>query len=67
MSFTFSYFTTDKAPFYFPGMHFLIGATCMFLSIIIIYKVLSKEKKEHPELRNVIEGSSEEMKNVGVH
>jgi len=55
MSFTFSYFTTDKAPFYFPGMHFLIGAFCMLLSIIIIYKVLSREKKEHPELRKVIE------------
>ncbi len=67
MSFTFSYFTTDKAPFYFPGMHFLIGAVCMFLSIIIIYKVLSKEKKEHPELRNVIEESGEDMKNVQVH
>jgi DHA1 family tetracycline resistance protein-like MFS transporter len=67
MSFTFSYFTTDKAPFYFPGMHFLIGATCMFLSIIIIYKVLTKEKKEHPELRTVIEGSVEEIKNVQAH
>ena len=53
MSFTFSYFTTDKAPFYFPGMHFLIGALCMFMSIIIIYKVLSKEKKkkdQHPHI-----------------
>ena len=67
MSFTFSYFTTDKAPFYFPGMHFLIGAVCMFLSIIIIHKVLSKEKKEHPELRNVIEGNAEEIKNVQIH
>jgi len=67
MSFTFSYFTTDKAPFYFPGMHFLIGAVCMFLSIIIIHKVLSKEKKEHPELRNVIEGNAEEIKNVQMH
>lgn len=67
MSFTFSYFTTDKAPFYFPGMHFLIGAVCMFLSIIIIYKVLSKEKKVHPELRKVIEGSGEAIKNVQAH
>lgn len=67
MSFTFSYFTTDKAPFYFPGMHFLIGALCMFLSIVIIYKVLSKEKKEHPELRNVIEGSEGEQKSLQVH
>lgn len=55
MSITFTYFTTDKAPFYFPGMHFLIGALCMLLSVVIIYKVLSREKKEHPELRKVIE------------
>src|SRR6476660_8517785 len=57
MSGAFSYFTTDKAPFYFPGMHFLIGALCMLLSVIIIYKVLSREKKEHPELLEVIKGS----------
>ena len=67
MTLTFRYFTTDNAPFYFPGMHFLIGAACMFLSIIIIYRVLSKEKKEHPELRTVIEGSGEEIKNVQAH
>lgn len=67
MSFTFSYFTTDKAPFYFPGMHFLIGAVCMFLSIIIIYKVLSKEKKEKPGLREVIEGTGEELTNIQAH
>ena len=60
MSGAFSYFTTDKAPFYFPGMHFLIGALCMFLSVIIIYKVLSREKKEHPELLEVIKGSGGE-------
>jgi len=58
MSFTFSYFTTDKAPFYFPGMQFLIGAACMLLSVIIIYKVLNKEKKEHPELRTVIDNEN---------
>ena len=56
MNSTFTYFTTDKAPFYFPGIHFLIGAVCMLFSIIITYKVLSREKKEHPELRAVIEG-----------
>jgi DHA1 family tetracycline resistance protein-like MFS transporter len=67
MSFTFSYFTTDKAPFYFPGMHFLIGALCMFLSIIIIYKVLSREKKEKPEPRTVIEGSEGNLQNLQAH
>lgn len=55
MNSTFAYFTTDKAPFYFPGIHFLIGAVCMLMSIFITYRVLTKEKKEHPELRDVIE------------
>lgn len=59
MNSTFSYFTTDKAPYYFPGVHFLIGAVCMLLSIIITYKILSREKKEHPELLPVIEGAED--------
>jgi len=67
MSVTFTYFTTDKAPFYFPGMHFLIGAVCMLMSIIIIYKVLSKEKKEHPELLEVIKGSGGDSKKMQAH
>jgi DHA1 family tetracycline resistance protein-like MFS transporter len=46
MAATFNYFTSDKAPFYFPGMHFLIGAVCMLMSTIIIYRVLSREKKQ---------------------
>lgn len=29
MNGTFAYFTSDEAPFQFPGMHFLIGAACM--------------------------------------
>lgn len=45
MNGTFSFFTSDKAPFYFPGLHYLIGATCMLLSILITNKVLSREKK----------------------
>lgn len=49
MNGTFSFFTTDKAPFYFPGMHFLIGAVCMLLSVIITSKVLNREKKERPD------------------
>lgn len=56
MNGTFAYFTSGKAPFHMPGIHFLIGAVCMLLSIIITYKVLSKEKKEHPELAEVIAG-----------
>ncbi|HEY1025557.1 MAG TPA: TCR/Tet family MFS transporter [Sphingobacteriaceae bacterium] len=53
MNSTFAYFTTDRAPFYFPGIHFLIGALCMLLSIFITYKVLSREKKGRPELLSV--------------
>jgi MFS transporter, DHA1 family, tetracycline resistance protein len=45
MNSTFAWFTSTKAPFYFPGMHFLIGALCMLLSTIIIYYVLTREKK----------------------
>ncbi|MEC5145070.1 TCR/Tet family MFS transporter [Chitinophaga sp. 212800010-3] len=66
MNGTFSYFTSDRAPFYFPGIHFLIGALCMLLSLLLIRRILSREKKEHPELVNVIEGSPE-MKDVQVH
>ncbi|MBO9564251.1 MAG: TCR/Tet family MFS transporter [Niastella sp.] len=54
MNSTFTYFTTDKAPFHFPGIHFLIGAVCMLLSIIIIHKVISREKKENQQLADAI-------------
>lgn len=57
MSGTFAYFTSVRAPFHFPGIHFLIGGVCMLLSIVIINKVLNREKKEHPELLEVIKGS----------
>jgi DHA1 family tetracycline resistance protein-like MFS transporter len=48
MSATFAYFTSSKAPFYFPGMHFLIGALFMLISVVIAYAVLNKEKKRAP-------------------
>lgn len=54
MNSTFALFTSNKAPFYFPGIHFLIGATCMLLSILIAYKVLSRERKERSELSEAI-------------
>jgi DHA1 family tetracycline resistance protein-like MFS transporter len=57
MNSTFSYFTTDKAPFHFPGIHFLIGAVCMLISLLLVYRALSREKKEKPEMRSVIEGA----------
>jgi MFS transporter, DHA1 family, tetracycline resistance protein len=41
----FKYFTTDKAPFYFPGVSFLLGAVFMLLSVFIAWKMLSKERK----------------------
>lgn len=60
MNETFTYFTSAKAPFHLPGIHFLIGAVCMLLGAIIAYNVLSREKKERPELMRVIEGKPEE-------
>jgi DHA1 family tetracycline resistance protein-like MFS transporter len=41
----FKYFTTDKAPFYFPGVSFLLAAFFMLLSLFIAWKVLTGEKK----------------------
>jgi MFS transporter, DHA1 family, tetracycline resistance protein len=40
----FAYFTSSKAPFYFPGIHFLLGALCMLMAVIIAGAVLSREK-----------------------
>lgn len=53
MNGTFAYFTSAKAPIHFPGMHFLLGALCILLSLIIAVKVLSREKKRPPELMKV--------------
>ena len=41
----FTYFTSDKAPFHFPGVSFLLAAVFMLMSLIIALHVLSKEKK----------------------
>jgi len=41
----FEYFTTPKAPFYFPGVSFLLGAVFMLLSVYFAHKVLSRETK----------------------
>lgn len=54
MNNTFAYFTTPNAPFHLPGIHFLIGALCMLLSIVIIYRVLTREKKQNPVLAEAI-------------
>ncbi len=58
MNGSFAYFTSKSAPFYFPGVHFLIGAVCMLLSIFIIAKIFNREKRTNPELADVIKGSN---------
>jgi MFS transporter, DHA1 family, tetracycline resistance protein len=41
----FKYFTTSKAPFYFPGVSFLLAALFMLLSAFVAWKALSGERK----------------------
>lgn len=41
----FEYFTTNKAPVHFPGAFFLLAAFLMFLSILITWNVLNRERK----------------------
>jgi len=41
----FKYFTTSKAPFYFPGVSFLLGAVFMLLSLLVVFMVFQKEKR----------------------
>nr|AIA14101.1 Tetracycline_Resistance_MFS_Efflux_Pump [uncultured bacterium] len=55
----FYFFTKDNAPVHFPGVSFLLGGIFMLLSTLVAWRVLSREKKTHPELLNVIEGSTE--------
>jgi MFS transporter, DHA1 family, tetracycline resistance protein len=57
MNGTFAYFTSDKAPFNFPGIHFLIGAACMLLALIMTSRVLGRERKRRPDLAAVTTGS----------
>ncbi|WP_109700825.1 TCR/Tet family MFS transporter [Chitinophaga deserti] len=54
MNNSFAFFTSPRAPFQFPGVHFILGAICMVLSIILIYRVFNKEKK-NPDVRHVLE------------
>src|SRR5690606_30717910 len=44
MNGSFAYFTSDEAPFRLPGVHFLIGAACMLISLILIRRVLHREQ-----------------------
>jgi MFS transporter, DHA1 family, tetracycline resistance protein len=42
----FKYFTTEKAPFHFPGISFIVGALFMLMSLFIAWRVLSAERKK---------------------
>jgi MFS transporter, DHA1 family, tetracycline resistance protein len=42
----FKYFTTDKVPFHFPGISFIVGAFFMLMSLFIAWRVLSAERKK---------------------
>ncbi|HUR66944.1 MAG TPA: TCR/Tet family MFS transporter [Chitinophagaceae bacterium] len=54
----FEFFTTDKAPFHFPGMPFLLGAVFMLISLFIARHVLSKERKTDPVLAKIVDAKS---------
>lgn len=41
----FTFFTSPKAPFLFPGVSFLLGAVFMLFSLVIIWFVLNREKR----------------------
>lgn len=41
----FTYFTSEKAPVQFPGISFALGAIFMLVSLIIVWSVLSRDKK----------------------
>ncbi|MGX5817237.1 TCR/Tet family MFS transporter [Chitinophaga lutea] len=57
MNGSFAYFTSARAPFHFPGVHFVLGAICMAFSIVIINRVFTREKKERTDLAEIIQGS----------
>ena len=41
----FWYFTSKNAPVHFPGVSFLLGAVFMLLSVVVAWRVLSRERK----------------------
>ncbi|MBL7709419.1 MAG: TCR/Tet family MFS transporter [Chitinophagaceae bacterium] len=41
----FTYFTSNKAPFYFPGVSFLLGALFMLTSAVIAFLILHTKKE----------------------
>lgn len=48
----FKYFTTDRAPFHFPGISFILGALFMLGSLFIAWRVLSSERKARFAVRS---------------
>ncbi len=63
----FTYFTSSKAPFHFPGIHFALGSVCMLASVVLANYVLTREKKEKPELLSIIEGTANPADQPPVH
>lgn len=61
MNSSFSYFTSDQAPFHLPGIHFLIGAICMLASIMMTYRVLSRERRQKPAMAAHFEKQPEKV------
>ncbi|WP_119080099.1 TCR/Tet family MFS transporter [Chitinophaga alhagiae] len=57
MNGSFAYFTSARAPFHFPGIHFVLGTVCMVLSIVIINRVFNREKKDQPDLAEMIKSA----------
>jgi MFS transporter, DHA1 family, tetracycline resistance protein len=41
----FTFFTSKNAPVHFPGVSFLLGAVFMLMSVVIAWRVLSRERK----------------------
>jgi MFS transporter, DHA1 family, tetracycline resistance protein len=59
MNGTFAYFTSAQAPIHFPGMHFLLGAFCMLLSVVIASRVLGRGKTPTPAAGATGQGQGE--------
>ena len=55
MSTSFTYFTSSKAPFHFPGIHFMLGAVCMLLSLVLVHRVLSRGTLVRPAAKQASE------------
>jgi len=48
----FKFFTADNAPFYFPGVHFFLGALFMSMALIVVLGVFRKERRT-AQIRNL--------------